>query len=37
MTTLIFGHQNPDTDAITSAMSWAEFHSRVPEIGRAHV
>ncbi|MFD1485214.1 manganese-dependent inorganic pyrophosphatase [Lacticaseibacillus baoqingensis] len=25
MTTLIFGHQNPDTDAVTSAMSWAEF------------
>lgn len=25
MTTLIFGHQNPDTDAITSAMSWAEY------------
>ncbi|KRL50810.1 manganese-dependent inorganic pyrophosphatase [Lacticaseibacillus manihotivorans] len=25
MTTLIFGHQNPDTDAITSAITWAEF------------
>lgn len=28
MTTLIFGHQNPDTDAITSAMSWAEFQKQ---------
>lgn len=25
MTTLIFGHTNPDTDAINSAMSWAEL------------
>lgn len=25
MTTLIFGHQNPDTDAITSAIAWAEY------------
>lgn len=25
MTTLIFGHQNPDTDAIVSAFAWEEF------------
>lgn len=29
MTTLIFGHQNPDTDAITAAMSWAEFQRQL--------
>lgn len=29
MTTLIFGHQNPDTDAVTSAMSWAEYQRQL--------
>ncbi|WP_179395389.1 manganese-dependent inorganic pyrophosphatase [Lacticaseibacillus absianus] len=29
MTTLIFGHQNPDTDALTSAMSWAEYQRQL--------
>ena len=29
MTTLIFGHQNPDTDAVTSAMSFAEYQRQL--------
>ncbi|WP_461223976.1 manganese-dependent inorganic pyrophosphatase [Lacticaseibacillus suihuaensis] len=29
MTTLIFGHQNPDTDALTSAISFAEFQRQL--------
>lgn len=29
MTTLIFGHQNPDTDAITSAMTFAEYQRQL--------
>ncbi|KRN25672.1 manganese-dependent inorganic pyrophosphatase [Lacticaseibacillus camelliae] len=29
MTTLIFGHQNPDTDAVTSAMSFAEYQKQL--------
>ncbi|MFD1428777.1 manganese-dependent inorganic pyrophosphatase [Lacticaseibacillus mingshuiensis] len=29
MTTLIFGHQNPDTDALTSALSFAEYQRQL--------